>query len=338
MKISIASIVFILLSFDVAAEDCNKLRHRDETYYISYLDSGIGGAIFAADSLKKITQNLRNYENEYAVEFKVKHYGDTANAPYGNKSAKEISELTFKMADYVLSKPSHRTNILACNTASANLENQHAKQLQEKYQNSGFITMVETSVNAISNQTPKNDLIAIFATPSTIRSGVYQEALQKNFSVITMNPKNWVRNIETAENDNKIKADFDLEMAAFVEQYGDKQIKQIKSVGLFCTHYPYFKQDIQKHLSAQGNNSVRIFSQGELFADNILNDVSKRLTKSYKKRARTLPKKCQSNKSFQIDSHISGNDPTALINAINKMYGEELKINVATGELFEATK
>lgn len=338
MKISIASIVFILLSFDVVAEGCNELRHHDKTYYISYLDSGIGGAIFAADSLKKITKDLRNYENEYAVEFKIKHYGDTANAPYGNKSAKEISELTFKMADYVLSKPYHRTNILACNTASANLENQHAKKLQKKYKNSGLITMVETSVNAISNQNAKDDLIAIFATPSTIKSGVYQEALKKNFSVIAMSPKNWVKNIETAENNNKIKADFDLEMAAFVEQYGDKKIKQIKSVGLFCTHYPYFKEDVQKYLLAHGNKTVKIFSQGELFADDILKDVSKRLSKSYKKRAYTLPKKCQFNKSFQIDSHISGNDQTALINAINKMYGEELKINITNGELFEAAR
>ncbi len=338
MKISITSIVFILFAFDVAAENCNELRHHDQTYYISYLDSGIGGAIFAADSLKKITQDLRNYENEYAVEFKIKHYGDTANAPYGNKSAKEISELTFKMTDYVLRKTSHHTNILACNTASAHLNSQHAEKLQKKYKDSGFITMVQTSVNAISNQNTKDDLIAIFATPSTIRSGLYQEALQKNFSVITMSPINWVKNIETAENDNKIKTDFNLEMAAFLEQYGDKKIKQIKSVGLFCTHYPYFKEDIQKYLSAHGNNSVRIFSQGELFADNILNDVNKRLTKSYKKRAGILPKKCQSDKSFPIDSHISGNDQTALLNAINKMYGEELKINISKGEIFEATK
>ncbi len=335
MKISIASIVFVLLSLDVAAESCKELRNHDQTYYISYLDSGIGGAIFAADSLTKITQDLRNYESEYAVEFKIKHYGDTANAPYGNKSAKEISELTFKMADYVLKKTNHHTNILACNTASANLENQHTRRLQEKYKNSGFITMVETSVNAISNQTPKDNLIAIFATPSTIKSGLYQEALKKNFSVISMSPKNWVKNIETSKSDDQIKEDFDLEMLAFTRQYGDEKIKQIKSVGLFCTHYPYFKEEIQKYLSAQGNNDVKIFSQGELFADDILKDVAKRLSKLYKKRSQTLPKKCQSGNSFHIDSHISGNDKTALINAINKMYGKELEINVVDSEPFE---
>lgn len=329
-----ASIFFILFAFDAVANSCHKLRLHDETYYISYLDSGIGGAIFAADSLKKITQDLRNYENEYEVKFKIKHYGDTANAPYGNKSAHEISELTFKMADYVLSKEHHKTNILACNTASANLENQRLKTLQEKYKNSGFITMIETSVKAVGNQSSKDDLIAIFATPSTIKSGVYQEALNKNFSVITMSPKNWVKNIETSENNNKIKEDFDFEMSEFLRKYGDQKIQQINSVVLFCTHYPYFKKDIKKYLSDHGNSDVKIFSQGELFADDILRDVVKRLTESYKKRAHALPKKCQSNKSFDIESHISGNDKTPLINAINKMYGKEVKINVVKGEIF----
>jgi len=337
MKIYIASIVFILLSSDVVAESCNKLRKQDEIYYISYLDSGIGGAIFATDSLKKITQDLRNYENEYAVEFKINHYGDTANAPYGNKSAKEISELTFKMADYVFNKPYHHTNILACNTASANLEKQRIIELQKKYQNSGLITLIETSVNAISKQNSKDDVIAIFATSSTIKSGLYQEALKKNFSVITMGPKNWVKNIETSQSENQIKEDFNLEMSAFVQQYGDEKIKQIKSVGLFCTHYPYFKKDIQEYLSAQGNHTAKILSQGELFANDILKDVALRLSKSYKKRAHILPKKCQSNKSFPIDSHISGNDQTALINTINKIYGNEIKINVVKGEVFETT-
>ena len=206
---------------------------------------------------------------------------------------------------------------------------------ESKLYKSCFITMVETSVNAISNQTPKDNLIAIFATPSTIKSGLYQEALKKNFSVISMSPKNWVKNIETSKSDDQIKEDFDLEMLAFTRQYGDEKIKQIKSVGLFCTHYPYFKEEIQKYLSAQGNNDVKIFSQGELFADDILKDVAKRLSKLYKKRSQTLPKKCQSGNSFHIDSHISGNDKTALINAINKMHGKELEINVVDSEPFE---
>lgn len=334
MKIRASFIIFVLLSFNAYSKNCSEFREHDNTYYISYLDSGIGGAIFAADSLKKITQDLRNYEKEYAVKFEIEHYGDTANAPYGKKSKKEISDLTFKMANYVLSKPSHNTNILACNTASANLTSHHAKILQEKYPDSGFITMIETSVNAISKQSNKDAVIAIFATPATIKSEVYQQALKKNFSVVTMNPENWVKNIENSENDEQIRKDFDLEMAAFLEKYGDKKIKQIRSIGLFCTHYPYFKQDIKKYFSEQDNETVKIFSQGELFASDILEDVARHLTASFKKRAHILPKKCQSHTSFIIKSHISGNDSTALIKTMNKIYGAEAKIEVAKGEVF----
>lgn len=335
MRISILFLVLSSLSFKAYAQSCDEIRKYDDMYYISYLDSGIGGAIFAVDSLKKITQSLRNYENKYAVKFEIEHYGDTANAPYGKRPQEEISDLTFKMADYVLSKPNHNTNILACNTASANLTNNHAKNLQEKYPNSGFITMVETSVNAISRQSKKDDVIAIFATPSTIKSAVYQKALRKSFNVVTMSPDNWVKNIETSKSDEQIKKDFYSDMAAFLEQYGKDKIKQISSIGLFCTHYPYFKKDIKAYFVQQGNENVKIFSQGELFASDILDDVDKRLADSFKKRAQVLPEKCQSKKPFSIKSHISGNDSSALIGAIDKMYGREVKIEVVNGEVFE---
>lgn len=335
MKICIASVVLSLLSFNLHAKSCEELRQHDDTYYISYLDSGIGGAIFAVDSLKKITQDLRKYENEYAVKFRINHYGDTANAPYGSRSKKEISDLTFKMSDYVLSQSNHHTNILACNTASANLEKNHAKKLQEKYPNSGFITMVDTSVNAISRQSTKGDVIAIFATPSTIKSNLYQEALDKDFSVATLSPADWVKNIETSKSDDQIKKDFDLEMSAFLEKYGNEKIRKIKSVGLFCTHFPYFKKDIKKYFSQQGNEAVKIFSQGELFSDDILKDVNAHLKSLYNQRAQVLPKECRFGKPFSIDSHISGNDSMALLSSLKKMYGEEIKINVVKGEILE---
>lgn len=338
MKIRLSIILFLLISFNAFSQSCEEIRKDDATYYISYLDSGIGGAIFALDSLNKITQNLHDYEKDYAVRFEIEHYGDTANAPYGEKSKQEISDLTFKMSDYVLSKPSHKTNILACNTASANLTNYHAKILREKYRDSGFITMVETSAKAISKESSFGDVIAIFATPATIKSNLYQSALEDNFTVVTMNPKNWVKNIEASQSDEQIKQDFNLEMAAFSEKYGNHKIKQINSIGLFCTHYPYFKKDIKEFFSNWGNKDVKIFSQGELFSNDILNDVNKRLVASFKKRKHALKTECQSNQLFVIKSHISGNDSTALIKTVNKIYGKKAKIDVAKNENFETKK
>ncbi len=334
MTIRASFILFFLISFNAYSQSCEQIRQDDDTYYISYLDSGIGGAIFAVESLNKITQDLRDYEKKYAVKFEIEHYGDTANAPYGEKSKQEISDLTFKMSDYVLSKPHHKTNILACNTASANLTNHHAKILREKYRDSGFITMVETSVNAIAKESNQGDVIAVFATPATIKSNIYQNALEPNFSVVVMNPKNWVKNIETSQSDEQIKQDFNLEMTAFLEKYGDQKIKQIKSIGLFCTHYPYFRKDISEYFSNRGNKTVKIFSQGELFSHDILSDVNKRLATSFKKRKNALPKECQSTKSFVIKSHISGNDSNALIKAMNKIYGPKTKIDVHKNENF----
>ncbi len=338
MKICTFVILLFLISFNAYCQSCDEIRKEDDNYYISYLDSGIGGAIFALDSLKEITKNLRNYEKKYAVKFEIEHYGDTANAPYGKKSSDKISDLTFKMSDYVLSKPNRHTNILACNTASANLTNYHAKILQKKYPNSGFITMVKTSADAISKESKKGDVIAIFATPATIKSGVYQQELNKNFDVVTMSPKDWVKNIETSEIDEQIKKDFDLELAAFLEEYGEEKIKQVKSVGLFCTHFPYFKKDIKEYFAKQGNEAVKIFSQGELFTNEIMSDVNKRLESSFKKRSQILPKKCQSKESFMIKSYISGSDATALIKAINKIYSKKAKIDVIKNNVFEVEK
>ena len=76
--------------------------------FIGVLDSGIGGL----SVLKKLVKNLPNEKFIYL--------GDNLNAPYGNKSKRELLSLTINNINILCSHPL-KAIVLACNTLSTNL-------------------------------------------------------------------------------------------------------------------------------------------------------------------------------------------------------------------------
>ena len=76
--------------------------------FIAVIDSGIGGI----SVLNTLTKNLEGERFLY--------FGDNDNAPYGNKSKRELLSLTMRNIDYVKSF-GVKAIVLACNTLSVNL-------------------------------------------------------------------------------------------------------------------------------------------------------------------------------------------------------------------------
>ena len=78
--------------------------------FIAVIDSGIGGIAV----LRQLALEMPNENFLY--------YGDNDNAPYGNKSKRELKELSIKNLDYILRYPI-KAIVLACNTLSVNVLN-----------------------------------------------------------------------------------------------------------------------------------------------------------------------------------------------------------------------
>lgn len=73
---------------------------------IGFFDSGVGGL-----SVLKDACSLMPEENYI-------YYGDSANAPYGEKSREEIFELTMRGIGYLMSNDI-KALVVACNTATS---------------------------------------------------------------------------------------------------------------------------------------------------------------------------------------------------------------------------
>ena len=83
-----------------------KTKPKDQNRPIGFMDSGVGGISVLKEAVKVLPREDFIY------------YGDSANAPYGTKSSKEIKELTFKAVD-VLMGYDIKALVVACNTATS---------------------------------------------------------------------------------------------------------------------------------------------------------------------------------------------------------------------------
>ena len=74
--------------------------------YIAVFDSGVGG-ISVLRQLKKCLPNER-----------FLYYGDSANAPYGQRTTQQVQELTLAAVEKIFQYPV-KALVVACNTATA---------------------------------------------------------------------------------------------------------------------------------------------------------------------------------------------------------------------------
>lgn len=146
---------------------------------VSTFDSGFGGFFTA----KAIADKAMTFLQMYNVEISVSHYGDTAHAPYGKKTEKEITDLTAtglikafdKGADFVF---------IACNTASTQYEAvKNIVEQKHKGRGRDIISIIDESVLAVKEQLDKvlissNEAhFGLLSTAATMKSKQYPEAL-----------------------------------------------------------------------------------------------------------------------------------------------------------------
>jgi glutamate racemase len=146
---------------------------------IATFDSGFGG-FFTAKEIEKVA---REVEKKYDANISVQHYGDTKNAPYGEKTPMQIAELTTSGVKFAFDKKADMV-FIACNTASTQYPSvrRNIETIDSKL-GENVISIIDKTAEHVKNIASKslannNEIhIGILSTPATLKSGVYIEKL-----------------------------------------------------------------------------------------------------------------------------------------------------------------
>jgi glutamate racemase len=220
---------------------------------IGIFDSGYGGlTVFSS-----IFKQLPDYDYIYL--------GDTARAPYGNRSFHTIHQYTWQCVQWLF-KQGCPLVILACNTASAKaLRNIQQIDLKNEDSSKRVLGVIRPTAEVIGNYTQTKE-IGVMGTKGTVQSGSYKIEIGNFFPDVKVYQQAcplWVPLIENGEYD-KSGADY------FVKKYLDEILGQsanIDTLLLACTHYPLIQQKRKEYLPA----GIQIVSQGDIVAQSLAN-------------------------------------------------------------------
>src|ERR1700733_2088988 len=198
------------------------------------------------------------------------YLGDTARAPYGNRSFQTIHQYTWECVQWLF-KQGCPLVILACNTASAKALRtiQQKDLLNEDPASKGVLPdkrvlgVIRPTAEVIGNYT-KTGEIGVLGTKGTVQSESYLIEIGHFFPDVNVYQQAcplWVPLIENGEYD-KPGTDY------FVKQYLDQILAKspnIDTLLLACTHYPLLMEKINAYLP----DHVRAIPQGDIVAESL---------------------------------------------------------------------
>ncbi len=219
---------------------------------IGVFDSGIGG-LSVLEELEKVLPNEDFY-----------YYGDSINNPYGEKSDQELLEITSHIVD-VLKENGAKIIVIACNTATTRV----MKKLREKYPEMIFVGTVPAIKVACDHDSKNTLVMATEATTHSLRTAeLIRDNKRKDQNIYLVSCPGLANAIET-KNEEKIK---NILQETFLP-YKDKNIDTIV---LGCTHYPFIKKEILEEMPGvklvDGSHGVSMETKRQLTENNLLDE------------------------------------------------------------------
>ena len=159
------------------------LFFSQKEYSIQTFDSGFGGFFTA----KAIEEQAKDIVKNYDVSFKIEHFGDTKNAPYGEREPEAIGFFTaFNLID-IFEHGSPDMTFVACNTASTRKKqaNEVIDTMLGEGKSESISYIIQTSASRVKELLEPTLLtedianISIISTPATLKSEAYPEAIAK---------------------------------------------------------------------------------------------------------------------------------------------------------------
>ena len=164
----------------IKAEAC-EMKRPGKDAPIGVFDSGVGGI----SVLRKMISLMPNENYIY--------YGDSANAPYGDRSDEEVLSLTENVFDYLLSE-GVKGIVVACNTATSVA----VRRLRGRYPDLPIVGIEPAIKPAAKNH--EGGRIVVMATSVTLRRPKFahlMESFRQSAEIISMACPSIVDFVET---------------------------------------------------------------------------------------------------------------------------------------------
>ena len=241
------------------AEAC-EMKRPGKDAPIGVFDSGVGGI----SVLRKMISLMPNENYIY--------YGDSANAPYGDRSDEEVLSLTENVFDYLLSE-GVKGLVVACNTATSVA----VRRLRGRYPDLPIVGIEPAIKPAAKNH--EGGRIVVMATSVTLRRPKFahlMESFRQSAEIISMACPSIVDFVEKDKmNSQELMNYLTKKFAALGDRPAD-------AVVLGCTHYPFIAEAIQKAAGPQavlydGSEGVAREIRRRLAEKNLLADADNSL-------------------------------------------------------------
>ncbi|MFH1824331.1 MAG: glutamate racemase [Candidatus Firestonebacteria bacterium] len=224
---------------------------------IGVFDSGLGGLTVLRGIIKFLP-----YED-------IIYFGDTKHLPYGSKSKETVTRLATLNIEFLLRK-NVKIVVIACNTTSA----LSLKTLQKIFR-VPIIGVIEPGSKAAKEKTLLKR-VGVIGTTATIQSLSYLKVIKKMDKSITVYGKScplFVPLVEEGYFNGKIPS---LVAEKYLSYFKDKNIDTLI---LGCTHYPFLKNVIKKVIKVKLIDSGTFTAQTVvkiLKSKNLLNNARKK--------------------------------------------------------------
>lgn len=199
---------------------------------VGILDSGIGGLTIAKEVIKLLPDES------------IVYVGDSANTPYGAKTADEICQRADVLVRFLLEKEA-KVIVIACNTITVNcIEN--IRKTYPTIPIIGTVPVIKTAATV-----SKNKRIGILSTSKTAESAYQKKLIQehaKDFTVFEHGTDKLVPLIEKGITEGVA---LDNVLHTVLDTF---KKEKVDTIALGCTHFPFIKDSIQK----QVGNDVRL--------------------------------------------------------------------------------
>ncbi|MBP8016401.1 glutamate racemase [Candidatus Gracilibacteria bacterium] len=193
---------------------------------IGFFDSGFGGL----STLKEFIKLMPEYDYIY--------FGDSKNAPYGNKEPEEIRNLTEKGVKFLFDKGA-TVVILACNTAIVH----SIKYLQQEvFKNKKILGVTIAGAEKVIESGYKK--IGVLATYNTVKYMAYRRRvyiLDETVKIQEIEAPLLVPMIEVGNYNS-------TEFKNILKNYLEKFEKNIEALIIGCTHYSLVVNQIKEIL------------------------------------------------------------------------------------------
>ena len=218
---------------------------------IGVFDSGVGG-------ISVLRELVKLMPNEHYL-----YFGDSANAPYGDRPTEQVRQLSLSVADAFVAR-GVKALVIACNTATSAA----VELIRQKYPDL-IVVGIEPALKLAVDRFP-NGHIGVMATQVTLREEKFAHQLERfpNAAVSLIPAPGLVELIEGGYGDTEQVKNL---LTPLLAPY----VGKLDALVLGCTHYPFASKMIaqimgEKTLLMDGGEGTARQTKRRLEQENLL--------------------------------------------------------------------